>query len=50
MRPTLLDLVIGGVTVVLSTLSVLLGSAPLTLLSLVGGCVSFGISLGRKDE
>ena len=48
MRPGGLELSIAGGTVLLSTLSFLLGSNSLTVLSLVGGGISFGLTLGIR--
>jgi len=47
-KPAVLDVFIGGTTVLLSTLSYLLGSTTLTVLSLVVGSISFGIVLGAR--
>jgi len=47
-EPTSLELAIGGATILLSTLSFLLGSATLGVLALVVGGISFGIVLGAR--
>ncbi len=43
-----LELVIAGTTLLLSTLSFLLGSATLAVLALVVGGISFGLVLGTR--
>lgn len=48
MKVTALDISIGGATVLLSTLSFLLGSPTLAVLALVVGSISFGITLGAR--
>jgi hypothetical protein len=48
MRPSLLELLVGGATVLLSTLSFLLGSTTLAVLALVVGSISFGIILEAR--
>jgi hypothetical protein len=50
MKSTVLDVFVGGATVLLSTLSYLLGSPTLAVLSLVVGSVSFGIILGARGR
>jgi hypothetical protein len=47
-EPTSLEISIGGITLLLSTLSFLLGSGTLGVLALVIGGISFGIALGAK--
>lgn len=48
MKAAPLDIFIGGATVLLSTLSYLLGSPTLAVLALVVGSISFGIILGTR--
>jgi hypothetical protein len=45
-----LELVVGGTTVLLSTLSYLLGSTTLSLLALVIGSISFGMLVGARKR
>ena len=47
-EPPLLDLVITGTTLLLATLAFLCGSAPLGVLSLVGGAISLGVVIGAR--
>ena len=48
MRAPVLDLLIGGATVLLSTLGYLFGSSTLAVLALVVGGISFGLVLGAR--
>jgi Flp pilus assembly protein TadB len=47
-NPTPLEILIAGATVLLSTISYLLGSPQLSVVALVIGGISFGIILGTR--
>jgi len=50
LRPTQrgLEVAIGTVTVLIATLAILISSATLGLLGLVGGAIGYGMLLGRS--